>query len=81
MSKELIIKTQAELDALPPNYDGTVYLEGGTYSDPLILRSNFEFAYIIARGQAVLEMRGSSQVNVMRESSQVNVMWEAHRSM
>ena len=75
--KEVIIKTQSELDALDLKYNGTIYIEGGDSYRPLILRVRFEQAYVITRGKAVITMRESSQVNQMWESSQVKEMWES----
>src|ERR1700750_291455 len=71
---ELIIKTQKELDEIPVDFNGNVFIEGGTYEKPLILKTKFEYAYVVTRGTATIEMWESSQVDVMRESSQVKVM-------
>jgi len=61
--KEVIVKTQKELDKIKKDFDGIIYLEGGTQHNPLVLTSKFEYAYVVARGQAVLYMQGDSQVN------------------
>ena len=63
--KEKIIKTQKQLDAIKNNYDGIIYIEGGTYYDPLILKVNFQFADVITRGSCHIEMWGNSQVKEM----------------
>ncbi|MGE3437865.1 MAG: hypothetical protein AB7O81_19715 [Blastocatellales bacterium] len=86
MEKEIIVNTQEELNSIKPDFDGTVYIEGGTGSNPLVLAARFDSAYLVARGSSYLvlsgsallnQMRGSSQVGVMRESSQVGVMRES----
>ena len=63
--KEKIIKTQKQLDAIKNNYDGIIYIEGGTYYDPLILKVNFQFADVITRGSCHIEMWENSQVKEM----------------
>ena len=72
---ELIIKTQQEWDAISPDFKGIIYIEGGTYFDPIVIKTKFDYADVITRGKAVIVMRESSQVNVMWGSSQVKEMW------
>ena len=74
--KQKIIKTQKQLNAIKKNYDGTIYIEGGTDNTPLILKVNFEFADVVTRGSCHIEMLGNSQVNRMLGNSQVKEMWE-----
>ena len=74
--KEIIVKTQEELNNIDIKFDGYIYIEGGTIETPLELKINFENAIVITRGQAVINMRESSQVGEMRESSKVGVMRE-----
>ena len=83
-SMEIIVKTQQELDAIKPDFSGTIYIEGGTLEDPIVYKKNFSNAYVVSRGTAcmvlegdaqVKEMWGSSQVKEMRGSSQVKEMW------
>jgi hypothetical protein len=74
---EIIVKTQKELDEIPLNYNGYIYIEGGTYSDPLILKVRFKQAYIYVRGQAVISMSDSSTVESMSGSSTVKSMYDS----
>jgi hypothetical protein len=53
--KEIIVKTQNELDRIDLGYDGYIYIEGGTTDSPLTLKTNFEQAYVIIRGSAYVE--------------------------
>jgi len=80
--KQIIVKTQKELDAIKSDYSGTVYIEGGTENSPLEMSVVFSDAYVVTRGSAqvimncgiISEMWDSSQVRVMRDSSQVREM-------
>lgn len=68
--KEIIVKTQKDLDKINPKFDGYIYIEGGTIDEPLILKVRFEEAYVITRRAAVIEMRESRQVlEKLRENS------------
>src|SRR3972149_6547133 len=73
--KELIIKTQKDLDSIKNDFDGYVYLEGGTIEKPLILTRKFEYAIVISRGNAVLDMWDNSVVRNMQGNSVVQDMW------
>lgn len=77
MSKELIIETQAELDAIKPDFEGTIYIEGGSYLSPLVLRTSFEEAGVIVRGEAWLVARETSHV-VARGTSHVVARGTCH---
>src|SRR3990167_797174 len=70
--KEIIIKTQKELDKIPLDYDGYVYIEGGTEENPLTFQTNFEKATIIVRGKAYLYVRGSAVINYVGGSAVIN---------
>src|SRR6266850_2589352 len=91
MSKEVIIKTQKQLDKLKPDFEGTIYIEGGEQYSPLELSIAFEDARVIVRGEAWVRLRESSHAElwesshaelresshaVLRESSHA-VLWES----
>ena len=75
--KEVIIKTQAQLNKIKADFDGYVYIEGGTDDNPLVLSKKFDNAYVISRGTARLILDNDAVLYQMWESSQVNVMWES----
>ncbi len=68
---EIIIKTQKELNDLPVDYNGTIYIEGGTQDNPLVLKTKYEQAFVIVRGNAQIIMWENSVVQRMRENSVV----------
>jgi len=70
---EIIVKTQKDFDSIPKNYKGTVYIEGGTYYDRIVVNYSFDEARIIVRGEAYAELRGSSHA-VLWGSSHA-VLW------
>ena len=71
---KIVVNTQEELNNITLDFSGEIVIVGGTIDKPIILKHHYQNAYVILSGNAVIEMRESSQVNVMRESSQVNVM-------
>jgi hypothetical protein len=73
--KEKIIKTQKQLDAIKKDFEGVIFIEGGTIDEPLILSTRFECADVIVRGEAVISMWGNSVVRSMWENSVVQSMW------
>ena len=75
MSKEIIVKTQKDLDNIKKDFNGTIYIEGGTWDNPIIYKENFENAFVVTRGSAYINMWGTSRVGTMRETSQVGEMW------
>ena len=72
---EIIIKTQKELDNIPLDCKDTIYIEGGTQENPLILKVKYEHAYVVVRGSAQIDMWGNSVVQDMRENSVVQDLY------
>lgn len=68
--KDIIVKTQKQLDKIKPDFEGTIYIEGGEQFNPLSLRIDFEKARVIVRGEAWVRLWGSSHA-VLRDSSHV----------
>ena len=73
--KEILVKTQKELDKIKLDFDGVIYIEGGTYYEPLELRIAFDEARIIVRGEAYVRLWGSSHAELW-ESSHAE-LWES----
>ena len=69
---QLIIHNQKELDDIPLDYEGYIYIEGGTKDNPLNLKTDFQRAEVIVRGKAYLEnVSGSAQIRSISGSAQI----------
>jgi hypothetical protein len=77
--KEIIVKTQAEVDALSKDFAGVIYVEGGSQATPLELAVAFKEAAVIVRGQAWVRLWGSSHA-VLWESSHAE-LWESSHAV
>jgi phosphotransferase system IIB component len=74
--KETIIKTQKELDKLSLKTEGYIYIEGGTENDPLVLKTNFEFACVIIRGSAFVQsVSGNATVQYVYDNATVQSVY------
>jgi len=80
----IIIKTQAEFDALPESFEEktliTIHATGPLEVIRCPKRADIDLAgatIVTKLTVAIREMRGSSQVREMWESSQVGAMWES----
>ena len=81
MIEEIYVKNQEELDSIPKDYTGQIYIEFGTYCNPAIVRNCFprkvvarENSSVTARGNSSVEAWGNSSVTA-RENSSVEA-WE-----
>ena len=79
--EEIIVKSQAELDALPTDYDGRIYIEFGTPYNRAVVKRRFKYSVVawgnssvVAWGNSSVEARKNSSVEA-RENSSV-VAWE-----
>lgn len=70
--EKIIIKTQEELDKIPLDYEGYIYIEGGTEENPLTFITYFEKAEVIIRGTACLYVRGSVVIKDVGGSAVIN---------
>ena len=73
MLREVTVKTQEELDAIPDDFKGRIYIEGGTPFARIYVRKNYFFR-VVARGNSSVEARGNSSVEAWENSSVV--AWE-----
>ena len=70
--KTIIVKSQEELEKISLDFDGEIYIEGGTKENPLNLKINFQYAVVIVRGSAYLEsVYGSAQIRYVSDSAQI----------
>ena len=79
--REIIVKSQEELDAIPVDFDGRIYIEFGTPYNRARINRKFKFSVeargnssVVARGNSSVEARENSSVEA-RENSSV-VAWE-----
>ena len=73
---EITVKTQEELDQIPKDFTGTVYIEFGTAFSPAIIRNRFgyrvvacENSSVVARENSSVVARGNSSVEAWENSS------------
>ncbi len=82
--KEIEINSQAELDALPVDYNGRIFLKFGTYSEPAIIRNRTNIVLrenssallwgnssAVLYGNSIAELRGNSIAELYGNSSAV----------
>ena len=70
----IIVKTQAELDALPPKFDEFtyIYIQNNSHDGRIAVVMNRENSSVVARENSSVEARGNSSV-VARENSSVGL--------
>ena len=68
--EEIIVKSQAELDALPTDYNGRIYIEFGTPYNRAVVKRRFKHS-VEARGNSSVEARENSSVEARENSSVV----------
>ena len=73
---EIIVKTQAELDMIPLDFEGEIYIEFGDFFKPAIVKNRYHCQVIVkgnssvvARGNSSVEARGNSSVEAWGNSS------------
>ena len=76
-SDEIIVKRQADLDEIPLDFQGRIYIDGGTWFSPIIVINHYKWSVeargnssVVARGNSSVVARGNSSV-VARENSSV----------
>ena len=82
--EEIIVKSQAELDALPTDYNGRIYIEFGTPYNRAVVKKRFKYSVValenssvealenssvVARGNSSVVARGNSSVEAWGNSS------------
>ena len=66
--KEIVCTTQAELDAVPVDFDGRVVVKFGTPYNRAVINRRFKYA-VVARGNSSVVARGNSSVEAWGNSS------------
>lgn len=57
---EITVTSQQQLDNLPHDYHGRIYIKFGTPYDKAIVRRKYDFASVEAWGNSSVEARGNS---------------------
>lgn len=66
--KEIIVTSQAELDALPADFDGRIIIKFGTIYNRAVVSRRFRYS-VVARGNSSVEAWGNSSVEAWGNSS------------
>ena len=70
---EITVKSQKELDMIPKDFKGNIYIKFGTHYNPAVVKNKY-YCSVIARGNSFVEARENSSV-VSRGNSSVEA-WE-----
>ena len=65
---KIIVKKQKELNKIKSDFNGIIYIDGGTYYEQLELRIAFDKARVIVRGEAYVRLRDSSHAELLDSS-------------
>ena len=65
---KVVVKTQDELDLIPEDYKGQIYIEGGVWYNKIKVGKRY-YCRVIARGNSSVEARGNSSVVAWENSS------------
>ena len=68
---EITVTSQQQLDNLPYDYHGRIYIKFGTPYDRAVVRRKYDFASVEARGNSSVEARDNSSVVAWGNSSVV----------
>ena len=68
---EIVVTSQQQLDSLPHDYHGRIYIKFGTPYDMAVVRRKYDFASVEARGNSSVVARGNSAVDAWEHSSVV----------
>ena len=66
--EEITVKSQKELDDIPLDFKGRIYIEFGTYSNPAIVKNQYYYT-VEAYDNSTVEARGNSTVRAYNNST------------
>ena len=66
---EITVTSQQQLDNLPHDCHGIIYIKFGTPYDKAIVRRKYDFASVVARGNSYVVAWGNSSVEALENSS------------
>ena len=67
---EITVKSQKELDMIPKDFKGYIYIEFGTHYNPAVVKNKY-YRSVVARGNSSVEAWGNSSVEAWGNSSVV----------
>ena len=65
----IIVKSQAEFDAIPIDHSGRIFIEFGTRYNRAVVNRKFQYASVVAWGNSSVVARGNSSVEAWENSS------------
>ena len=68
--EKIVVKSQEELDDIPLDFEGKIYIEFGSIWDKAIIKNTYYYS-VVARGNSSVLARGNSSVEAMEKSSVV----------
>lgn len=73
---EITVKTQEELDAIPNDFKGRIYIAFGTRYNPAAVNRKF-YCSVVARGNSSVEADGNSQIVNCLNGGKINISGNA----
>lgn len=74
---EITVTTQQQLDDLPRDYYGRIYIKFGTPYNKAIVRWRYDFASVVARGNSSVVAWGNSQISQKSDTSKIKISGNA----
>ena len=74
---EITVTSQQQLDNLPHDYHGRIYIKFGTPPDKAIVRRKYDFASVVAWENSSVEACGNSQINQKSDASKIKTSGNA----
>ena len=73
---EITVKTQEELDAIPDDFKGQIYIEGGTPFARIYVKKKYYYR-VVARGNSSVEANANVQIVDMLQGSKIKISGNA----
>ena len=73
---EITVKSQEELDNIPLDFKGRIYIEFGTYWDKAVVKNKY-YRSVVARGNSSVEARENTQVVDRQIDGKIKVVGNA----
>ena len=73
---EITVKSQKELDMIPKDFKGHIYIEFGTHYNPAVVKNKY-CSSVIARENSSVEAWGNSQILDCLGKGKINILGNA----